>query len=452
MSRFDKKQPSRRDVIQKSMLAGMAGLVGAPAIIPSAALGQSNFDWKRFAGQKIDVLYVKNSRSELLQKSEKEFEELTGIKVSSEAVPEQQQRQKVAIEFSSGKPTFDVVALSLHVNKRQAAKGKWLADMRPFLADKSLTSPDYDFDDIGAAGRNFGTDFDGTIITLPKFVDYFILYYNKELLDKKGVAYPKSMAEIVSAAAKLHDPANGVAGIVNRGVKNANVVVWTTLMLGHDQDTVSAKGELLTTSDGAIAAAELYKEMNSKYAPQGVVGFNWNECQTTFAQGRAAMWIDGIGFAPPLEDSGKSKIAGKVGYGIMPAGPKAHHTAIFGDGMGIASASTKKEASYLYCQWATSKANQTKMLKAGAGSPARNSPLAAKDVAGGSKFSREYFDCLLGSAKIGRPGLPVIVPVSEFRDVFGIALTNMIGGADAKAELMKATEQFKPVLEKSEKG
>ncbi|MGH6815352.1 MAG: ABC transporter substrate-binding protein [Hyphomicrobiaceae bacterium] len=452
MPKDSSQSPSRRTVLKTGTAAGALAAFGAPAILPSAVLGQSAFNWKRFAGQKIDILYVKNSRSELLQKTEKEFEELTGIKVSSEAVPEQQQRQKVAIEFSSGKPTFDVVALSLHVNKRQAAKGKWLADLRPFLADKSLTSPDYDFDDVGAAGRNFGTDFDGTIITLPKFVDYFILYYNKELFEKKGVAYPQTFADIATAAAKLNDPANGVAGIVNRGVKNANVVVWTTLMLGHDQETVSPKGELLTTSDGAVAAAALYKELNSKYAPPGVVGFNWNECQTTFAQGRAAMWIDGIGFAPPLIDPTKSKVAGKVGYGVMPKGPKAHHTAIFGDGMGIANASQKKEAAYLYCQWATSKESQLKMLLAGAGSPARNAPLQNKEALAQSKFGKEYFDCLLTSAKIGRPGLPVIVPVSEFRDVFGIALTNMIGGADPKAELAKATEQFKPVLEKSEKA
>jgi len=44
------------------------------------------------------------------------------------------------------------------------------------------------------------------------------------------------------------------------------------------------------------------------------------------------------------------------------------------------------------------------------------------------------------------------VPVTEFRDVFGVALTNMIGGSDVAAELKKATEAFAPVLAKSEQG
>ena len=446
----------RSKLTRRGLLTTAAGTLALPLLaspfVARQALGQSTFNWKRAAGQKLDVLFVKNPRADLLMAAEKEFTDLTGITVSSEAVPEQQQRQKVAIEFASGKPTFDVVALSLHVQKRQAAKGKWLTDLRPFLKDASLTNPDLDWDDFGKAGLNLATDTDGTLITLPKFVDYFILYYNKELFEQKGVAYPTSMDDIATAAQKLNDPGKGVAGIVTRGVKNANVVVWTTLMLGMGAETVSKDGRLLTTSDDAIWAAELYKKLNKDFAPPGVVGFNWNECQTTFAQGRAAMWIDGIGFAPPLEDPTKSKIVGKVGYGVVPKGPKAHHTALFGDGMGITTASTKKEAAWLYCQWATNKANQLKMVKAGAGASARNAPLADKELQSGSKFNKQYFDCLLESARIGRPGLPVIVPVTEFRDVFGVALTNMINGADPKAELAKATEQFQPVLDKSEKG
>ena len=46
----------------------------------------------------------------------------------------------------------------------------------------------------------------------------------------------------------------------------------------------------------------------------------------------------------------------------------------------------------------------------------------------------------------------MIVPVTEFRDVFGVALTNALGGADVAAELKKATETFEPVLAKSEQG
>jgi multiple sugar transport system substrate-binding protein len=438
---------SRRHVLRASAI----GLLAAPAIVRQAN-AQSAFNWKRFSGEKIDVLLVKNPRSDLMQAAEKEFTALTGITVSSEQIPEQQQRQKAMIEFSSGRPSFDVAHLSMHVQKRLSEKSKWLEDLRPFLADATMTNPEFDFADFGKAGLNFCTEANGKQNAIPTFVDYWILYYNKELFAQKGVDYPKSMDEIFAAAQKLTDPGKGIYGFVSRGLKNANVPVWTSWMLGQGAETVSPDGKLTTDTPEAIWAAELYKRLNREVAPPGTIGFNWNECQTTFSQGRAAMWLDGIGFATPLEDPTKSRIAGKVGYGVVPAGPKAQHSAIFGDGLGVTAYSKKKGAAWFYIQYITGKAAQLRILQNGAGSPARNSPFRNEEVIRQSRFGKQWFDCVLESARVGRPGLPVIIPVTEFRDVFGVALTNMLSGGDPAAELKKATEAFKPVLEKSEQG
>jgi len=164
------------------------------------------------------------------------------------------------------------------------------------------------------------------------------------------------------------------------------------------------------------------------------------------------MWLDGIGFAQPLEDPTKSRIVGKVGYGVMPAGPKAQVSALFGDGEGISTFSKKKGPSWFYLQWASNKANQTRMLQAAAGAPVRNSAYAAAQSSADFKAPKQWVECMLTSARIAQPGLPVIAPVTEFRDVFGIALTNMINGADPATELKKATAEFQPILDKSEKS
>ncbi|CAN7462233.1 sugar ABC transporter substrate-binding protein [Bosea sp. LjRoot90] len=444
-------KPTRRGLLRGAAALGATGAIASPLVLREAR-AQAAFNWKRFSGTTIDVLLVKNPRSDLMQAAEKEFTELTGIKVSAEQVPEQQQRQKAVIEFASGKPSFDVSGISLHVQKRMAAKGKWFEDLRPYIADASLTAPDFDFADFGAGPVAYARQADGSLDTIPFFVDYWMVYYNKELFDAKGVAYPKTMEEMATVAAKLHDPAKGIAGFVSRGLKNANVPVWASLVLGQGIETTSPDGKLQTDTPEAVWAGELYKKLNKETGPAGQVGFNWNECQTTFMQGRAAMWLDGIGFATPLEDPSKSRIVGKVGYGITPPGPKAHHAGMFADGMGISRGSQKKQAAWLYLQFMTNKANQIAMLKAGAGAPGRASAYLDKETIAQSRFGAQYFECLLGSAKIARAALPQIVPVTEFRDVFGVALTNAIGGADVATELKKATEAFAPVLVKSEQG
>jgi multiple sugar transport system substrate-binding protein len=440
----------RRRLLQAGL--GAAALGAIPGAGQLAAQAQGAFDWKKFKGEKIEVFLVKSPRGDLLTKYHKEFEDLTGISVGSEMIPEQQQRQKAVIEFNSGNTSFDVIALSYHVQKRLFGKNKWMVDVKPLLADKSMTDPGLDFADFSNGGMAWATQADGRIDSLPFNIDPWVIYYNKELFDAKGIAYPKSFAEIVDAAAKLNDPAKGVSGFVARGLKNANVPVWTSFLLGYGGTFVDAKGKLATDSQAAIDAAKMYQTLLGKYGPQGVAGFNWNEAQSLFLQGKAAMWLDGIGFAQPLEDPTKSRIVGKVGYGVMPAGPKAQVSAMFGDGEGISSFSKKKGPAWYYLQWASNKTNQFRILQAAAGAPVRNSAYLAAQTSPDIKAPRAWIECMLASAKIAQPGLPIIEPVTEFRDIFGIALTNMIKGADPAAELKKATAEFQPVLDKSEKA
>ena len=441
---------TRRRLLQAGLGAAALGAVPGATLLNAQA--QSGFDWKRFKGEKIEILLVKSPRGDLLTKYHKEFEDLSGIEVGSEMIPEQQQRQKAVIEFNSGNPSFDVIGLSYHVQKRQFAKNNWLTDVRPYINDKSMAAPDLDFADFAKGGLFYAVEADGRVMSLPFNLDPWVLYYNKELFEAKGIAYPKDFAAMLDAAAKINDPSKGVSGFVGRGLKNANVPVWTSFLLGYGGGFIDKNGKLTTDTPEAIDSAKMFQTLLAKYGPQGVAGYNWNESQSLFLQGKAGMWLDGIGFAQPLEDPTKSRIVGKVGYGVMPAGPKQQVSALFADGEGISTYSKKKGPSWFYIQWASNKANQTRMLQAAAGAPVRTSAYAAAQASGDFKAPKQWVECMLASAKIAQPGLPVISPVTEFRDTFGIALTNMINGADPATELKKATAEFQPVVDKSEKS
>ena len=104
------------------------------------------------------------------------------------------------------------------------------------------------------------------------------------------------------------------------------------------------------------------------------------------------MWLDGIGFALPLKDKKKSRVVGKVGYGVMPPGPKAQHSALFGDGIGIAAATKKTGPAWLYCQWATSKAMNQRQIEGGYGAPGRTSAYAAAGASGHLTAPREWLE------------------------------------------------------------
>jgi multiple sugar transport system substrate-binding protein len=435
---------------RRRLLQASAAMLAAPAIVERAN-AQSSFDWKQCKGQSIEVNYQLSPRGDLARNNLKRFEELTGIKVGFEQIPEQQQRPKAAMEMATGHPSFDAVNVAMHVQKRLVEKAKWMEDLRPLIADPSLTNPDFDLADFSKPAMEVATGADGKLNVLPLNQDLFILFYNKELLAAKGfTAPPATLDELMAMAHALTEPSKQVYGFVGRGLKNANVVLYDNILLGWDQETVTADGKtLLTDTPAAIDAAQWYQTIMKECGPPGNIGFNWNECQTTFMQGRAAMWWDGIGFSAPLLDKTKSKVVEKVGFAPVPAGPKSHNCATFIDGMGIPATAKNKKAAWLWLQWITGKEMLAEQLRSGAGTPARLSVYQRADLQQNSAFPKEWFDTTITSLKIARSGLPVIVPVTEFRDTIGVALTNIVGGADPAPELKKATAAFQPVLDKA---
>lgn len=435
-------------ITRRAVLAGSA-TSGALALTGSRAQGLPQ--WKKYAGTRLEVILAKGPRGDNLQKNIKEFTALTGIEVESEQIPEQQQRQKVVIELSSGKPSFDVVHLSYHVQKRQFEKAGWLADITDYMKDPNLTAPDLVEGDFSAAGLTYAKNDKGRMFSLPWSVDYFILYYNKEMFAKKGIALPKTLDEMADAAEKLTDPKDGTFGFVGRGLRNANMALWSNFYLNYGGEFLDGKGNILSDGPEAVEATKLYQRLLTKCAPPGVAGFNWMESMASFTQGRSAMWIDADGWAPPLEDPNASRVVGKVGYTLVPAGPKGQYSSTYGDGIGIAAASPNKEAAYLFCQWVVSKTQGARLLQAGGGVPFRNSIVDDPEIRKGIK-SQEWLQSVIDSAKISKLGLPVVVPVAEYRDLVGAALTATLSGADPATELKKAHEQYRPILERSEKA
>ena len=440
---MDQLKLSRRALLAGTAAAGAASFASTPAF--------SQMNWKKYSGTKLEAILAKGPRGDNFQKHIKEFTELTGIQVESEQIPEQQQRQKCVIELASGKPSFDVVHLSYHVQKRQFEKAGWLADITPFMKDPTLTAPDLVENDFSAAGLSYAKNDKGQMLSLPWSVDYFILYYNKEVFEKKGVSVPKTLDEMNALAEKLTDTRAGIFGYVGRGLKNANMTLWTNYFLNHGGEFLDKSGNILTDGPEAIEATKSYVRSN-KSSPPGVAGFNWMESLAAFAQGRAAMWLDGVGWAPGVENPNSSRVVGKVGYTMVPAGPKGQYSATYGDGIGIPAACTKKEAAYLLCQWVVSKTQGARLVQAGGGVSFRNSVLNDPEVQKGVTLPKEWFQSVLDSAKISKLGLPVIIPVAEFRDLVGAAVTATLAGADPAAELKKAHDQFRPILERSEKA
>ena len=411
--------------------------------VTASALAQARFSWQQRKGDTLSALVVKSPWSDYLQAKITEFETMTGIKVTLSVLPEQQSRQKLAIDFASGGATTDVFDTSLHVEKARFSKAGWYEDLTPYLANKTLSDPRFRYSDFFASAKEVVKAKNGTIVAMPYKVDAQILFYRKDLFEAKGLKVPTTLPEFDAVARALHDPPR-VYGYAARGLKNANVFTIAFPMQYFKGQFVDASGKAALNTPNAVKALTWYANALKTYAPPGVVSFNWPEVLGQFQQGNLAMFNDGIGFATQLEDPTRSKVVGKVGYAVLP-GRLAPTTA---NGLAISPRAKSKEAAYLFLQWATSVAFNKGLVEANITAPrasawntAANQPL--KTI----PWAQTYFDAL----KVGKPAFPEISAVTELRDVYGIAIVQALGGSDPATVSQGANEQLQQILDTTEK-
>lgn len=439
--------PTRRDVLRLSGAAALGAAVGP--FVWTSAKGQT-FDWKRFRGKELFVMLAKHPWPEEMVRWIPEFQELTGMKVSYEMLPDQQQRQKNVVQFTAGDSGIDAFYSSLHVEKKRFWKSGWYEPLNGYLANRALTSPEFDWNDFTEAARRTATQPDGSVSAIPSFMDVLIFFYRKDVFQDKGLRPPQTMAEMEEIAKKLHAPP-AMYGIVYRGLKNANAATWDGMLYNLGGDMLTKDGRANLTSKEAVATTEYYVRLLRSYGPPGVVKFNWYECSSAFSQGQIAMYYDGVNFANIWEDPTKSKVAGKVGYAVFPRGPGGQYAASFMPGMSISRFSRNKEAAWYFVQWASNKPNFVRQMLAGVGVP-RVSAWSHPDVKAKRKYPQDWYDAYLESLKVARLGVPEIVGVTEYRDIIGLAIEKAIEGADVRTVLDEAQKEFQELLDKTEKA
>ncbi len=451
MKKRDRKDGSsrymtRRDVLRLGATAAAGAAFGPFVVTPARA---QTFNWQRFRGKEVYCIIYKHPWVDQMIKYIPEFETLTGIKVKYEILPEIQARQKMMVEMTAGSGGVDVFFTAMFMEKQRFWKSGWYQPLNRFLEDKSLTDPDYDWNDFMAGAKADVIQPDKTISALPSMLAPFALFYRKDLFQQKGLEPPRSVAEMEECAQKLHNPP-GMYGVVYKGLKNANATPFAYAAYAFGAEYLTKDGKSAMNSPAWVKSLDWYSGMLRRYAPPGIVNYNWYECSSAFMQGQAAMYYDNVNFAIQFEDPEKSKVAGKVGYAVLPSGPGGHFSPIFTDAMAISSQSRNKEAAWLFLHWTTNKANCKRYLLAGVG-VGRMSTWNDPEVKAKPRMPTDWYTAYSESLKIGRAGLPQIVGVTEYRDIIGLAIQKAIEGGNPADLMAQAHKEFQEMLDKTEK-
>jgi ABC-type glycerol-3-phosphate transport system substrate-binding protein len=206
---------------RRRLLGGALGLAGGVAVggrrsLAAPAAGQDAFDWKRFEGSQIRLLANAHPWTNSVKPVLGEFQELTGIQIQEEDLPEAQFRQKLTTELSQGTGSVDVMMSAPAQEGLKYDQAGWYEPLDRFVQDPTLTAPDYDFADFSPRPIEMQT-VNGKLIGIPVQLESTMIIYRKDLFEEKGIEAPATFADLEAAAQALHDPDNRLFGVGLRG-------------------------------------------------------------------------------------------------------------------------------------------------------------------------------------------------------------------------------------------
>jgi multiple sugar transport system substrate-binding protein len=446
-----RKQFSRRSVVAGggSGLA-LAALGGAGFASSARAAG---FDWKQHAGTTLRVVTLKFPLSEIQQARLADFEQLTGMKVQWEMLPEDMWRQKVKVEHLGGSTDLDVFLSYYGQEGQQFLASGWYTDTAPMMRNPALTNPDFAWDDFIPAVRD-GATVDAKIPIIPDRAGALpILYYRRDLFQQFKLERPKTWQDVWNAAKTIYEGTNKqVFGMVLRGKGAAATSMFAPLLYDFGGKWSDPKsGDIAFNTPEALAAFEWWGNILRDYGPPGSVNNHWAEVTGIFSQGRAAMLYDDITFITVFGDPSKSTVVGKVGYAPTPTGPGSAAwrslppSAPNVNGLAISGLGKQKEAAWLLVQYLSDKITSKRYMLQGGLAP-RQSAWVDPDVV--KALDPEFLETGRISTEINYPGAsPLsIANVSKARDIIGEAIVTAIQGGNTKAALNAAFNQCVDLL------
>ena len=351
------------------------------------------------------------------------------IKVNVEVADWDSYWQKLQVQVAGGTPP-DVFAMDAPLYMDWQSRGV-LLNLQPYLDREPGI-----LDGVYPVTLEAYKTADG-IYGLPRDFQTIVLYYNKDMFDAGGVAYPTeawTYDDFRTAAKALTLDKDGDGAVDQWGFWDGGYDMepfWGALVWAYGGDVVNAAaGKTLIGSPEAVAAFQLMSDMwvtdKSMPTEQQLAAYGWDG----FLSGVAAMGVSGHWSIPEY-----SAVAFKWDIAPMPMGPAGRATSVNSAGFVIAKDSKNPEAAWEFVKYAFSDAGQAELAKIGLAIPVRMSVAESAAYLGqATKIDHSIYVKALDYARMK----PVFKGYEEWSGAVGDALhmiwTEEMSVADALAE------------------
>ncbi len=314
-----------------------------------------------------------------------------------------------------------------------------LLDLTPYIEKDGY--------DLGQLDDNAVKDFttkDGVVFGLPRDLNVIALYYNKDMFDAAGIAYPDdtwTWAKLVEVGKQLTKDTNGDGTIDQWGLYTETTDMenaWSSFVWQAGGDILNADGTQTALDKPESAAGIQFLQdliWKDKIVPEPAI---FAETGDAFEQGVAAMEINGSWLVPTHEAAG-------INFGIapLPAGPAGKATSVNPTGAVVYSGTKAPEASWMLAKYLASPEAQEKIMALKASVPV-NKEILSTTYAGSFDGAQVFADSL-AFARLK----PAFAGYNEFNTILQTELdANVFNEANVTAAQALATvnDQLNQIL------
>ncbi|GGE26060.1 putative ABC transporter-binding protein [Pullulanibacillus camelliae] len=340
------------------------------------------------------------------------------VEIQEEPNDTGKQHDAYVTAFNAKSSAIDVINMDV-VWPAEFAQAGYTLPLDRFIQQDNVDLSDYNKGALSAA------QFNGKQWALPLFVDAGVLFYRTDLVKSP----PKTWDELIKDAKEFQGKNGTKYGFALQAKQYEGLVCNAVEYLGsYGGQFIDKDGNVAVNTPQTIKGLkELKKVIDSGITPNNVTNFEetdtdnaFIEGQTVFARNWPYMWAD-------ANDKDKSKIVGKVGVAVLPAGDNGSASSLGGWQMGINKYSKHPKEAWEFLKFMTGKEGEKILAINGGSAPAIMSLYKDPDVLKANPFFKQkgFTDAVANA--VSRPVAP---NYQEISSIIQIELSKMLAGKE----------------------
>jgi multiple sugar transport system substrate-binding protein len=235
-----------------------------------------------------------------------------GFEVTYEAPPWPQLHDKMAANFASGQYVHDIMY-----------NCGWVPEFADYLtdfvdqlpADLVADLPKSSFSTLTWGGKRLGVIFTLSLLTM---------FYNMEHLEKAGIKEPPKTWDDLKGVAKQLTGGGQYGWVLNYGAPEGIGGVasyWMCYLQQAGGKLYGEDGMPAFNNAAGVDSLQFMVDLMEFTDPGSISYVGINDATNVFSAGQASMMMNWPFMLKPANDPASSKVVGKVGTAILPAGP-----------------------------------------------------------------------------------------------------------------------------------